>query len=103
MVYIPEYGWLCNFGSLFNTKPKKSLWCLTIQLMWEVGKGCSESKKWYWFMNSNMVKPGIYDHSIHFLITLQYTTIFNLVINFLVGWWILNSLLDKQIGLFLNK
>ena len=44
-------------------------------------------------MNSNMAKPGKYDHNIHLFYNI--TTIFNLVMNLLVGWWMQNSLLDK--------
>ena len=40
-------------------------------------------------MNSNMVKPGKYDHNIKYdhdsIFSHSYTTIFNLFINFLVG------------------
>ena len=64
--------------------------------MWEVGKGCSETKRWYWFTNSNMARPGKYDH----IVPLSYKTttnktIFNLVINFLVVQCMLNSLLEE--------
>ena len=47
-------------------------------------------------MNSNMVKPGKYDHNIHLFYNIAtYTTIFNLVINFLLGRGVSNSLLDE--------
>ena len=37
-------------------------------------------------MNSNMVKPAKYDQNIHLFYNITtYTTVFNLVINFLVG------------------
>ena len=51
-------------------------------------------------MNSNMVKPGKYDDNVHLFYNIATTTIFNLVINFLVGWYMENSLLVEQIGLF---
>ena len=39
-----------NVESLFNIKAKRSLWSEIFQLIWQVGKGSFERKKWYWFM-----------------------------------------------------
>ena len=41
MVYIPAYGWY-----------ERSPWSPILQLVWEVGKSCSERNKSYWFINS---------------------------------------------------
>ena len=88
-----------EFWSLVNTKAKKNLWNAFLQLMWEVEKGCSERKKR--FMNSIIVKPGKYDHTIHLFYNITiYTTIFNLVIDILVGRCMQNSLLELA---YLNK
>ena len=54
--------------------------------MGEEGKGCSEKKERYLFMNSNMDKAGKYDQSIYLFYNITtYTIIFNLVFNFSVG------------------
>ena len=46
-------------------------------------------------MNSNMVKPGKYDHNIHLFYNITiYTTIFNLVINFSWSMYV-KSVLDE--------
>ena len=77
MVYIPGYGWYVILG-LFNTKAKKILWSPILQLVWELGKGCSERKK--------VTLVYEYDHNTHLFYKIAtYRTIFNLVINFLVG------------------
>ena len=67
-----------NVESLFNIKAKRSLWSEIFQLIWQVGKGSFERKKWYWFMNSSMVKPGKYDHKVHLFYQCQ-TLSFNKV------------------------
>ena len=82
MVYTPGYGWYVILGLSLIPK-QRSLWSPILQLVWEVGKGCSDSRKWYCFVNSNMVKPGKYDHNIHVFYNITtYTIIFDLVINF---------------------
>ena len=46
MVYLYYRIWLvCNFGSLFNTNAKRTLWGPILQLVSEVSKGCTEEKK----------------------------------------------------------
>ena len=103
MMYIPGYGCYVILGlsltpkqrevfevfrSLFNTQVKRSLWSSILLLVWEVGKGCSERKKWYWFMNSNMAKPVKYDNNTHLFYNITSTTIYDLFINFLVGMYV---------------
>ena len=84
MVYILGYGWYVILGLSLTPKQLEIFEVQATGL--RTGKGCSTRRKWYWFMNSNMIKSVKYDLSIHFFHNIKtYTTIFKLVINLLVG------------------
>ena len=86
MVYIPGNGWYIILGLSLTPSKEKSLKS-NFAIDERSGKRLyQERKKEYWFMSSNMVKPGKYNHDIHLFYNItKYTITFNLVINFLVG------------------